>query len=88
MHSRFGSMACGGMILMHKNKYTNDTFLKDYFEKELDYGEYTTKSFDQDINYYIENFILRKKIILNAHKKINEYHTWDARAKQILDDLK
>ena len=89
MHSRvLESMACGGMIMMHKNKYTNETSLENYFEKELDYGEYSTKSFDEDINYFIENFSLRKKIILNAHKKIKEYHTWDARAKQILDDLK
>ena len=58
MHSRvLESMACGGMIMMHKNKYTNETSLENYFEKELDYGEYSTKSFDEDINYFMKIFL-------------------------------
>jgi len=85
-HERiFVSLACGALPLAEENIY-----LKENFTSGKDIAMFAYKDLggiNDVVNEYLSNNQKREEIVQKGRAKVMEHHTWDARAKEILQDL-
>lgn len=90
MHSRvLDSMASGGCIVV--NESPQDQLpggINTFFDPYVHYLPYTFDTFEDTLREYLPQKDRLKAMAKEASKLILAQHTWQHRAKQILDDLK
>lgn len=79
----YEAMACETLVIA--NKPTDAKAL--HFRPNYNFVEVNETNFKEKITYYLENEKERKRIIKNARKTIEKYHSSRLRAKQLLEIL-
>ena len=89
LHPRvFGCIACGSFPLMHKTPFQNETgSLETVLEPGRHFGIYTKQSFQDVAQKWCKDVRQRQKGVQEAQKIMEEHHSWDQRARQILVDV-
>lgn len=85
-HERvFASLASGSLPLTDENLYLNENFVNG---KDIAMYKYNDLSGLNDvINEYLSNDRLRNEIVDRGRAKVMKEHTWDERAKTLIEDL-
>lgn len=85
-HERvFASLACGSMPLTDENLFFNEHFKNGKDIAMFKYSELPV--LNDTINEYLSNAQIRNEIVEKGRKKVMQHHTWDARAKQLIQEL-
>ena len=87
-HRILECMAVGGFFVTHKSKSDLNTGgLYEYFEPNINYGEYTHDTFEENLKYWLSSEESRNKIAYLNHEIITSKHMWVNRAHKIINDL-
>lgn len=85
-HERiFGGLACGALVLTNENP-----FLKEQFRDGESIAFYQHGRWDKAnhrVNEYLENLAKREQVASKGRDVVMKFHTWDQRAKQLIEEL-
>lgn len=85
-HERvFASLACGALPLVSDNLFMREAFEED---REIVFFQYKNLHLvNEQVNYYLSHENKRKELVENGRGKVLKGHTWDIRAKNLVDKI-
>ncbi len=85
-HERiFSAMACGAVVITTRTPYLEENFVEG--KEILFYDLNHWKNINEIVEYYLAHDKERKEIAMAGQKKVHRLHTWDNRAKTLIEHL-
>lgn len=85
-HERiFSAMACGALVITTRTPFLEESFFEG--EEILFYDLNEWHRINELVEYYMSHHDERKNIALQGQKKVLQHHTWDNRAKVLIERL-
>lgn len=85
-HERiFAGIASGALVITNENIYMREHFQDDKNIAFFQHGKWS--DVNEKVNHYLEHPQKREQIVKLGQEIVKKEHTWDSRAKQLINDL-